>query len=384
MDDEKLKIDNTIGITSSEYEELVRSTVSRSNAFEEASLSKERRRRVIFLLTATIGLFFVSLLFISVLVNSGLLPEHSFFVVLHDTNALDSLVMASAIIFVLLTALVVTYERFPQKPRSETEALVRREGNEALRKIKEQTDERLRQFTDEKIAGLVKDQVTKEALGELLVNTPRAVWDQYLDDRIEQEINAIRDNLTDWLREMRTASTLNLFIALGFAIAGMYAAYSLLSPNVAEFPLRFSTAPAADGAAPDADLVRDLLFVLLPRTLLVIALEVIAFHFFRMHQSALASAQYVRDEINSIRFKTTAFYTALRVGTKEFQKEVIGDFLHQERHKTLANGESTLGLEREKLAQDSLHILFKEFLRQYGTGPEVTRSAMDRKSGQDT
>lgn len=258
-------------------------------------------------------------------------------------------------IFIAISAILVA-ENLRDGSRSEfdEEYDVRQKSNTAIKQIDKRAQEVLSAFTTDKVREIIKEEISDRAIGELVATTDRAVWDKYLDQRIEGEIDALRDNLTEWLRATTRSSRTNYFIALIFASSGVVVAATLLFPQ-------FNNADLRVNSAGEITLARDVLFILLPRALLIIALELVAIHFFRLHLSAKVTARYVRDEINTLRFKTTAFYAALRADNKTFLKEVIERLLNEDRQVVMDQGQSTVGLERAKLEEDGLVKVMGEF-----------------------
>jgi hypothetical protein len=313
-------------------------------------------------------LFFLALSLLWVVSGTfNKLPESP---VLRLLDEVFTTVASPASVFVLSIACwsiyYFSYTRLSSSDELEVE--IRQKGRQAISEVEAVAQNFMTSLTDNRLRDLISEQITEQALGELVATTDRVVWDKYLDRRIEREIDALRDNLTEWLVSAGRSARINYLAALLFAGGGIFVAMTFFFPQFNQSDLRVG----ADG---QPDLARDILFVLLPRALLVVAMELVAIHFFRLHQAGQASTRYIRDEINTLRFKTTAFYAALKVGSKAFQNEVITNFLAVERQRILAANETTIGLERERLNQEGLTQAMEEFARQLGVASELLASA---------
>lgn len=231
-------------------------------------------------------------------------------------------------------------------------ASLRRDSSAALREIERAKSDLYEQFTEEKLSELIKKEISEKSIGKLIETTDRAVWDKYLDQKVEAEITAIRDNLIEWLETTRKSAALHFGLGVLLFVVGIGFANVFVGEFYSEVKLL------------NDELLRDVLFDLFPRLFLFLAIQVFAFHFFRLHRAGETTARNIRNEINTIRFKVLAFYAAMRTGPEQFQADVIKEFLHVERQKTLEIGQTTENLEREKLDHAGLEQSLNELSNQ--------------------
>lgn len=104
----------------------------------------------------------------------------------------------------------------------------------------------------------------------------------------------------------------------------------------------------------------------IPRVSFVILIEVFAFFFLKIYKATLFDIKYYNNEKTNIDFKIIALKSAIANQDDELIKTVIEVFLTTERNFKLQKGESTIELEKEKIAtKNELNLIeyFKEFIK---------------------
>ncbi|EUK17456.1 hypothetical protein [Commensalibacter papalotli (ex Servin-Garciduenas et al. 2014)] len=96
------------------------------------------------------------------------------------------------------------------------------------------------------------------------------------------------------------------------------------------------------------------------RISIIIFFEFFAFFFLRLYKNIQEDIKYYQNEISNIELKTFAAMTALASNDTSLLKPIIEQLAATERNFILKKGETTIGLEREKLDKNEIIDLVRE------------------------
>lgn len=115
----------------------------------------------------------------------------------------------------------------------------------------------------------------------------------------------------------------------------------------------------------DEDILEFFTINFLPRVSLVILIEIFAYFFLRLYSNSLMEIKYFQNEITNLDTKFLALQTAVSLGDKKSIEEIISQLAQTERNYVLQKGQTTVGLERSKIEQETVTSLSQNLLKAF-------------------
>ncbi|MBN7139012.1 hypothetical protein A7A76_07875 [Lysobacter enzymogenes] len=94
----------------------------------------------------------------------------------------------------------------------------------------------------------------------------------------------------------------------------------------------------------------------------MIMIEVFAYFFLRLYKQSIEEIKYYQNELTNVEFKWAAVTMAKQAGGEPVLLSIIDNLVKTERNFILEKGESTVGLEKERISAAT----YAEVLRNLG------------------
>ena len=192
------------------------------------------------------------------------------------------------------------------------------EKEEMLSSIKENIQRELLSYASSE----AEKKILQKASDALRLEKMLSVQDT-LRNRLSREIDALsrRGNLNLVLGCLTTVT--------GLALLGYLTLGSISVDNVGDFALHYT-----------------------PRITLILFIEVFGYFFLRLYRSSLDDIKYFQNELTNVETKYLALHMALKSGDSKVVEGLISQMAQTERNFVLNKGQTTVELERSKIADN--------------------------------
>jgi hypothetical protein len=171
------------------------------------------------------------------------------------------------------------------------------------------------------------------ARGELSLRTP-----------LEEQIFATANRLNIEIGELGRRGNINLVIGILTTIVGV---------SILIYVVYTTIGDAEDFGWKSA--VHTIL-----RVSIALFIQTFAYFFLRLYKTSLEDIKYYQNEITNVESKGLAFKTVVDLKNEPLMKLAVDALIKTERNFVLKKGDSTLGLERERLEKNDVLELVKE------------------------
>jgi hypothetical protein len=209
----------------------------------------------------------------------------------------------------------------------------------AIQNVIDKTGEEvLQNMFDEKSQALQKE-LKKGAQAEIKATAKSTV------ERIRREIT-----------DLRLRSNVNLSIGMGITGLGLYLLWTTVGLIDSSTLLKTL---ASEGSDTNAKFVKNLVLPVVPRTMLVVFIEVFAYFFLRLYRVGLADMKYFQNELTNIESKLISVEYAVATDHSESLKASLESLAKTERNFILEKGQTTVELERAKSESELVRNVLK-------------------------
>jgi hypothetical protein len=122
--------------------------------------------------------------------------------------------------------------------------------------------------------------------------------------------------------------------------------------------------------SPSVDNVGDFALHYTPRITLILFIEVFGYFFLRLYRSSLDDIKYFQNELTNVETKYLALHMALKSDDTKVVEALISQLAQTERNFVLSKGQTTVELERSKIADNQ----YKEMI-------EALKAIAQKKNG---
>lgn len=199
----------------------------------------------------------------------------------------------------------------------------------------------------------IQAKLESEALEKYLSGLRDLVLARVRDETLDERFQHTRRRLGQEVQDLAKRGNLNLILGILTTVAGL----SVLGYAVFN--------PPATVAAPE------LLSYFVPRVSLVVLIEVFAYFFLRLYKQSLSEIKYFQNEITNVEAKHLALQVTLRTDDPGLRSKIVESLAGTERNFILTKGQTTVDLERERLARNtytSITDAIKDLLKKKGDG----------------
>ena len=183
----------------------------------------------------------------------------------------------------------------------------------------------------------LKGRIEKAAQQELLKELKEAVAEELEQKELSERAGVTIRRLRQETEDLGRRGNLNLVLGITTTLAGL----GVLAYVVFTTPV--------DVADP-----LNVLGYYIPRLTLVIFIEVFAYFFLRLYKSSLGEIKYFQNELTNVELKFVALHQAHQQQDDSVLRSILEEFAKTERNFLLENGQTTVGLEKERISQQPI------------------------------
>lgn len=199
----------------------------------------------------------------------------------------------------------------------------------ALKMVEFSEDER------EKVISSAIESLHKESIEPLLAEIKEGLADAEAEKKVELRVAAIKSRITQEMVDLRKRGNLNLMLGMTTTFAGLlFLGYSVV---VSEKVIDYA----------------EMVAYFLPRISLVLFVELFAYFFLRLYKQSLDEIKYFQNELTNIDSRCLALEVGMMAGDKELRKLAVQELARTERNFVLSKGQTTVELERERMANQA-------------------------------
>ena len=168
----------------------------------------------------------------------------------------------------------------------------------------------------------------------------RRKWEGELVDRQARTVERLSRELGDLARRG------NLNLAIGVITASIGVAF------LAQYLI--------GGSAGESENTTDFMRAFLPRISLVVFIQIFAYYFLRLYSNSLIEIKYFQNEITNVEAQFLALRVAINDKSQQSVEEVVRRLAHTERNFVLQKGQSTVGLERGRIGNETIESSIRD------------------------
>lgn len=196
-----------------------------------------------------------------------------------------------------------------------------------------------------KLFNQFKDDIKNENISKLVEELKEQYSITPKIEEIQRACLSVKSRLVEELGELNRRSTLNLWIGISTALAGLL----ILGVFV---------------LSPEADILKnDKWFMFTQRISLVVMIEIFAYFFLKLYKGTLEEIKYYQNELTNIESKLIGLISAISYGNgSDVINTAMLTFSDTERNYILKKGESTVNLEKTKIDSQETKEMFDTLL----------------------
>lgn len=200
-------------------------------------------------------------------------------------------------------------------------------------KSSKQADIEFSESDKAKVLASIQAKLESDSLQSYVAGIRDLVATRVSEDALEERFQSIVRRLGREVQDLARRGNLNLILGILTTLAGL----SVLGYAVFYSPLTQSP--------------EELLAYFFPRVALVILIEVFAYFFLRLYKQSLAEIKYFQNEMTNVESRQLALHVAIRHEDAALRARVVDELSRTERNFILGAGQTTVEIERERLAK---------------------------------
>lgn len=227
------------------------------------------------------------------------------------------------------------------------------EKNDFEKKISNEVEKRITQLQEAvinfsesdkaQVLTNIQAKLETDAIKSYVVEIHKIVASRVKEDTLEHLFARIIARLRSEIDALTARGNLNLSLGMTTTIVGI----AILGSAVLNFPTEDCSADSNENCT-------EILFTyFLPRFSLVILIEIFAYFFLRLYKQSLEEIKYFQNEITNIEAKQLALQLAMHHDDQALRIKVAEELAKTERNFILEKDQSTVEIEREKLANNN-------------------------------
>lgn len=174
----------------------------------------------------------------------------------------------------------------------------------------------------------------REGAAELVVSEMRKQAAAEAENRaIDVKATRMEQRLSREITDLARRGNVNLVLGMGTTVFGLY----FLGSAVLNSPAALSGT--------------DLVMHFIPRLSFAVVIEVFAYFFLRLYKESLGEIKYFQNELTNLESRAIATQIAWQTNDSELLKQLALTLASTERNFVLERGQSTVELERDRIAQ---------------------------------
>jgi hypothetical protein len=281
----------------------------------------------------------------------------------------------AAFISLLITVISFSFVYLQSGGRIKKDSLGGNENSDSLREVRKLRDEvafisrrlneRIEDVEQEGTANLAEGERT-QLFEKILTNAgPAAMREIFAKETLElrktieestqiDKVKAASQGMVNRLRreisDLRLRANINLLIGMAITAGGIFLLWTTVSIVDSSELLKHL---ASDGDESNSKFLKNLVLPLIPRTMLVIFVEIFAYFFLQLYKSGLGEIKYFQNELTNIESRVLAVEFAVLSNRNDDLKSVFDSLALTERNFVLTKEQTTVELERAKAEQKS-------------------------------
>jgi len=184
-----------------------------------------------------------------------------------------------------------------------------------------------------RILASIQAKLESDALQTYVTGIRELVSSRFKEESLEQLFDQIVRRLGREVQDLAKRGNLNLILGIFTTLVGL----SVLGYSVFYSPVTQSP--------------QELIAYFLPRISLVVLIEIFAYFFLRLYKQSLSEIKYFQNEITNIESRQLALHITMRFDDLALRSKVVEDLSKTERNFILGKDQTTVDLERERLAR---------------------------------
>lgn len=213
--------------------------------------------------------------------------------------------------------------------------------NEDLEALRKEISTIKNTITNQKIA--ITSEEKEQLLNKPHIQFKNNITEDYLKSienlfkqkELEEATQESCSRINREIDSLKRRGTINLFLGMFLSLFGLF-----FLGNIIFDPIDYKN-------------LEQLLINIIPRTLLVIFIEIFSFFFLNLYKKSLDEVKYFQNEMTNLEAKYLSLYIAKQSGNFKLLSHALENLLQTERNFVLKKDETTIELEKNKIEAQS-------------------------------